>query len=400
MSWEAALAAQSFSGANLVRGLPPSITLSSVLNPSHGCKIILVSGRSICIQADSRHEVCWMLLPELEALGLSLAKGGESLTLLGAAQEESPAQYGASVPVLSAPIYLGNETTGETTPPIAYLVSDISTLMEIPHLQSTFASAHIRFIDLRSLMSQLSPQELSRAGHAVAISQWHRMHPYCARCGGVTEPILAGAKRQCVNDPSHRHYPRTDPVIISLVVSPGKGDKALLGRSKGLREGTMTCLSGFIDQNESIEEAVAREIREESGIILDLSSVRVLGSQPWPIGRGGSCELMIGCIATAASEIISIDPNEMAECRWVSREEVKIALERSTRPESPFISGRAIVSGAEKNNGDVKSESTEFYVPPPFAIAYHLIKYWVDMESSVEDEKLPQAAKPLFDSNL
>lgn len=159
--------------------------------------------------------------------------------------------------------------------------------------------------------------------------------------------------------------------------------------------GTLTCLSGFIDQNESIEEAVVREVREESGISVNLNSVRVLGSQPWPIGRGGSCELMIGCIAQAASEVIEIDPREMAECRWVGRDEVKAALERSTSPESPFISGKLAAVG-ESDSG------SGFYVPPPFAIAYHLIKYWIEMENTNSTSSVgrPQNNINSIESNL
>lgn len=232
MSWEAALAAQSFSGGNLVRGLPPLITLSTVLGGSPGPKIALVSGRNICIKTSNRSAVCWLMLPELAALGLSLAQGGEALALISEQEEE------AGIPPLNAPIYyVGNSAHDINNPAISYLASDVSVFSNIPKLQAALTSAGLKFIDLRSLMPQLSPEELSRAGHAVAVSQWHAMHPFCPRCGAKTIPILGGAKRQCVNDPSHRQYPRTDPVIISLVVSPGAGDKALLGRSNGLREG-------------------------------------------------------------------------------------------------------------------------------------------------------------------
>ncbi|KAK9805210.1 hypothetical protein WJX72_006176 [[Myrmecia] bisecta] len=222
------------------------------------------------------------------------------------------------------------------------------------------------FKELRSLMPLLPPEELAVAGHAVSITQWHKNHVFCGKCGEPTQPIEAGGKRQCVKDHTHREYPRTDPVVIMMVESPD-GSQALLGRSKKVRAGMYTCLAGFVEQAESIEEAVRREVREEAGI--ELGRVSILGSQPWPIGRGGSCELMIGCVAQATSDALSMDPDEMDDVRWIAKADVRKAVETSGQPDNPYLGGRSTTP-----------DGIDFWIPPPFAIAHHLIKAWAEKE--------------------
>ena len=147
--------------------------------------------------------------------------------------------------------------------------------------------------------------------------------------------------RQCVQC-GKLHFPRTDPVIITVV---SHGDKCLLGQSRGrmTRLKTYSCLAGFVDQGESIEEAVAREIMEESGI--QVKDVRYLFSQPWPFPH----TLMMGCEATAATTEIIRDEEEMEDVRWFTRQEVRLAL-----------------------NG----RNPDLLLPGPIAIAHHLIKHW------------------------
>ncbi|KAG7671744.1 hypothetical protein Ndes2526B_g07358 [Nannochloris sp. 'desiccata'] len=297
-------------------------------------------------------------------------------------------------------------------------------------------------MDLRASLPSFKFCDVAYAGRAVALAQWHQNHQFCSKCGSGTTSIFGGAKRQCLQNPLHRHYPRTDPVIITLVIldtpTPTSDDthttrsssnqriskeKVLLGRSKGLPPGTLTCLSGFIDQGESIEEAVVREVKEESGVAVH--SVEILGSQPWPIGRGGSCELMIGCIARTSSEALVIDYSEMEECRWVDKEEVLEALKNSLNPESPFINrgksrgggqissvsaaaaaaggggggaaaggGESVSVGRAVQDNRTSLSSSVLYVPPPYAIAHHLLKYWA--ENKVETRgghPIPQSNK-------
>jgi NAD+ diphosphatase len=279
--------------------------------------------------------------------------------------------------------YLGNQGTWST--PCSFYACDMSAISAFGRGEAAWDDE--LFMDIRTFLANCVHWEhVAYAGRALALIQWHKDHQFCSKCGSATTSILAGSKRQCVQNPLHKHYPRTDPVVITLVVleSPGENpskEKILLGRSKNLPPGTLTCLSGFVDQCESIEEAVAREVKEESGLVVD--TVEILGSQPWPIGRGGSCELMIGCLATTTSEQLNINDDEMAECRWVDREEVLAALKNSINPDSPFIKRRDIAattttSGGEQSGGGQNQGSSAFFVPPPYAIAHHLLKYWAE----------------------
>ena len=115
--------------------------------------------------------------------------------------------------------------------------------------------------------------------------------------------------------PQARAYPRVDPVVVGLVTN-SKRDQLLLGRSKKLRPGMFTCLSGFVEPCERVEDAFRREVFEEAGV--EVSSVRVVDTQPWPVGRGGSCEIMLGCVAEAGSDVgsLSVDMEEMDDVRW------------------------------------------------------------------------------------
>ena len=219
-------------------------------------------------------------------------------------------------------------------------------------------------VNLRSLVPVLDPLDLSRVGKAVVMKSWNLKTRFCSRCGKQTKSLENGSKRVCKDNPAHRFYPRTDPVIIVLVV---RGDKVLLGRSKNIPSGILTCLAGFMEPCESIEEATIREVKEESGI--SCSDVTLVGSQPWPLGRGGNCELMIACFARShGNESIEIDKKEMAECRWVGREQLRKAMEYSTTSASPF----------SPEYDPAKRKAEDFVVPPPYTIAHSLMKLWLN----------------------
>jgi len=199
--------------------------------------------------------------------------------------------------------------------------------------------------------------DVSAAGIAVALCQWHRDHLFCGKCGSSTVDCRLGSRRICETNPGHKLYPRIDPVVIMLVVHPS-GQRVLLGRSKKNAPGMYTCLSGFIDQGESIADAVRREVLEESNIQVK-NSIEVFDSQPWPIGRGGSCELMIGCFAFAVTDEIKVCPEEMDDCCWVDADTLHAVLLR------------------HHNRGDFQQKATHFSVPPPGAIAHQLMLYWI-----------------------
>ncbi len=201
-----------------------------------------------------------------------------------------------------------------------------------------------RFVDARSVTEILSGTDSSIVAQARAQINWHNVNGFCAICGGETLMIRGGQVRKC-SECEKENYPRTDPVIIVVV---SDGDRCLLGQSRRgrlNRTNTYSALAGFVDQGESIEEAVVREVMEEAGI--EVGQVRYHSSQPWPFPSS----LMIGCHADAATIEINFDGEEMNDVRWFSRGEVSAAL---------------------------KGENDALNVPQPIAIAHHLITAWVN----------------------
>jgi NAD+ diphosphatase len=178
---------------------------------------------------------------------------------------------------------------------------------------------HIR--DLRTLGEKqaLDSASLSILAQAKSILHYHATHPFCARCGAPTRPSQAGWRRDCTACGA-QHFPRTDPVAIMLVTD---ADNCLLGRQKRFPAGMYSCLAGFVESGETLEEAVRREVREEAGILV--GAVHYVASQPWPF----PANLMIGCLAEALSHDIAMDAQELEDCRWFSRAEVLAMLGKS-----------------------------------------------------------------------
>lgn len=178
--------------------------------------------------------------------------------------------------------------------------------------------------------------------------------------------VEAGGRRACTSC-RNRAYPRIDPVVISLVYHP-PSDRILLGRQKVYRAGMYSCLAGYAEQCESLEEAIRREVKEESGI--DVGKVEFHSSQPWPIGRGASCQLMVGFVCEATSTDIKMDGEELEDARWFSREEVAAAKELVV---TPLQHGGGAESGSEDAGGP-----PPLSIPGPYAIAHHLIRHWLE----------------------
>lgn len=172
------------------------------------------------------------------------------------------------------------------------------------------------FAELRSVMTALSPRDAELAATAKAIIGWHDTHGFCARCGGASDVTQSGWQRVC-QACGASHFPRTDPVVIMLITH---GNKVLLGRSPGWPEGMYSCLAGFVEPGETIEAAVRREVWEEAGV--RVGEVRYLSSQPWPF----PASLMFGCQGIALTDEINIDPVEIEDALWASREDVMDAL--------------------------------------------------------------------------
>ena len=178
------------------------------------------------------------------------------------------------------------------------------------------------FAELRRVMTWLSPREAELAASGKAIFAWHEGHPFCARCGAPTEPTQGGWQRGCPACGA-AHFPRTDPVVIMLVTH---GNSILVGRSPGWPQGMYSLLAGFVEPGETLEAAVRREVFEEAGVVV--GEVGYLGSQPWPF----PASLMFGCWGHATSTDITIDPVEIEDARWITREEM-MTISQGTHPE-------------------------------------------------------------------
>lgn len=191
------------------------------------------------------------------------------------------------------------------------------------------------YVDLRSLAVQgvLTPDELSLAGQARAIAEWHTNARCCGHCGSATDIKDGGWRRKCWSC-GRDHFPRTDPVVIMLVT---RGDRCLLAASPRFSNKLVSALAGFLEPGEDIEHAVRREVKEEVGI--DVGHVTYQESQPWPFPHS----LMIGCQAEGLNEEIVADPEEITLARWFSREEAAAMLE-DRHPEGFSAPGRHAIA--------------------------------------------------------
>lgn len=184
-------------------------------------------------------------------------------------------------------------------------------------------------------------RELSTIAMAKSLVGWHQRHGFCANCGARTSMAEGGWKRVCPTCKTE-HFPRTDPVVIMLVTA---GDKCLMGRQSQFPPTMWSCLAGFVEAAETIEQAVQREILEEAGI--HCTDVRYYMTQPWPYPSS----LMIGCIARATTTEITVDRNELEDARWFTRDEAVTML--------------------------AKTHADGLTGPHPVAIAHHLLANWI-----------------------
>ena len=212
---------------------------------------------------------------------------------------------------------------------------------EPPRSPAATLPAGARPLGLRDAGALLSHGEGGVVAQATALVNWHRRHPHCAVCGARTEVGEAGYVRRCPSCGA-QHHPRTDPVVIMLVVD---GERALLGRQARWPPGRFSALAGFVEPGETLEEAVAREVREEAGV--EIAGVRYASSQPWPFPSS----LMLGFYAQYAGGDPSPRDDELEDVRWFPRAEL-----------------------AGMRAGTVDG----LQLPPPIAIARRLIDGWLD----------------------
>lgn len=223
----------------------------------------------------------------------------------------------------SAPIFLGlhNESPRfayDISPwaPENFDIESAKTFLDDTHTHHPSLPDTHKFIDLRMMMVELPHLDAGDAATAKGIFEWHKSHQYCANCGEPSVVSEAGWQRTCPSCNTH-HFPRTDPVVIMLVTH---GNDTLLGRSPQWPEAMYSCLAGFMEPGEDIEEAVRREVFEECGV--SVGRVSYHSSQPWPFPSS----LMIGCVAEAIDTELTLDPKEIEDARWISRETVANAF--------------------------------------------------------------------------
>lgn len=194
-----------------------------------------------------------------------------------------------------------------------------------------------RATGLRQAGAVLDDRDAGLLVHAVALANWHAAHGFCARCGEPTEVAEAGHVRRCPADGS-MHFPRTDPAVIMLVTDPD--DRALLGRAPSWPEDRYSTLAGFVEPGETPEQAVVREVDEESGIAVE--SVAYAGSQPWPFPSS----LMLAYYGSSPGGKPRPDEDEIADVRWFTRDELADAVRSGAIRVPPSISvSRRLIEG-------------------------------------------------------
>jgi NAD+ diphosphatase len=204
-------------------------------------------------------------------------------------------------------VFLGQEGDGT-----AY-VGVVSEAQDGVHYDDHDPSATEHWRTLREVGVLLSDRDAGMFATLLGVVNWHAAHTHCPICGAMTEPHQAGWIRRCVADGTE-HYPRTDPAVIMAVTDAA--DRLLLARNANWPEGRLSVLAGFVEPGESLEAAVAREVLEEVGLVVE--QVHYLGSQPWPF----PCSLMLGFTALAVDPTLNLDRKEIVEAVWVSREEL------------------------------------------------------------------------------
>ena len=267
---------------------------------------------------------------QLELVFVAPADAPEGIRFLLGVDADDIAYFGVSAVAQGEPGADGEVRMGGSA-----WVNDGATLRS--------GSADVKPMALRTAGALLSDRDAGLLTHAVALAYWHESHTHCPRCGTPTVPAPAGHLTTCPADGT-QHFPRLDPAVIMLVLDAD--DRLMLARNALWPAGRMSVVAGFVEPGESAEHAVAREVFEETAVVVD--QVRYLGSQPWPMPRS----LMLGFTASAQGrQQISVDEEEIGEARWFSRAELRAAI-----------------------------DTGELGIAPSSSIARRLIEYWYGEE--------------------
>lgn len=258
---------------------------------------------------------------------------------------------------ISEPCFLGLDPTSKA--PLFAVDVDVDDTLELP--------PNVTFDNTRTHAPLLKPNEYEIVLYATALSNWRRTHKYCSVCGQPLQPIQGGTCLKCTSPTcSTLSWPRQDPSIIVLVTNP-TGDKALLARSPRHPPRMHTALAGFVEAGETFEQAVLREVHEETGAQVDYDSITYLSSQPWPFPR--SC--MIGFLAQADDSLpLTIDRNELISASWFDKAQVQAAAKVPGAVMNPQVAEQALLT----------DPSLEVLIPPKGVLARTLIDQWLEQE--------------------
>ena len=261
----------------------------------------------------------WSAAKIIRVSNSKLATDGKSLLFLTAAEVEK--LIASKVFTSGDKYFLGIDPASK----VAYFAWDCDEVGLSAGETSTEGLA-----SLRELGGTLNEFELGISMQATALSNWHRSHPHCSKCGAETKSTLGGSVRACVKDQS-QHHPRTDSAVIVLIRDAA--DRILLGHQPIWPEGRFSCFAGFLEPGETFEQSVSREVFEESGVTV--REINYLGSQPWPF----PASIMISFEAiTDAPDEARPDGEEITEVKWFSRAELKAATEDGSLLLPPTIS--------------------------------------------------------------
>ncbi len=289
--------------------------------------------------AEKRTDSAWLAAAAADARALAYVIGGEQIIL-----KKNGDTFNGTFSLAEARAFGGN-----TEMVFLGLLADAPRFgigLDPNAAEALKSRSDLLVIDLRSIAVQglVGADHLPPLAEAKALLNWHIRHRFCSNCGAATRVVQGGWKRDCAAC-KVEHFPRTDPVVIMLAVD---GDRCVLGRSGRFVSTMWSCLAGFVEPGEAIEDAVRREIHEEVGI--SCGRVDYFASQPWPFPSS----LMIGCHAEALSHDIVVDREELEGARWFDREEIAAMLFRR-HPDG-------------------------LTTPPPVAIAHHIIRTWLEGE--------------------
>ena len=229
--------------------------------------------------------------------------------------------------------------TTKPRPLICLLVSEETSPSVVFRLCDVLSTVGAAFEDLRRVASAIDHAHAGYLAYARALSHWHRTHAYCGACGFETIAGKGGHERKCANESCGRsHFPRTDPAVIMLVTHPTE-DSCLLGHNKRFQGLRFSTIAGFVEPGETLEQAVAREVWEETGVRVE--NVSYQASQPWPF----PASIMLGFRADGVTTEINLIDEELVEARWFSRDEVRdmASSEEDILPPSKFSISRWLI---------------------------------------------------------